>query len=188
MKKRIYKFILKNLIGWKIEGNKTISQETIKKSVIITVPHTHWLDFYLGILIRGSIGFKSNYLAKKELFIFPLNIFLRWTGGVPVDRKSKNKLVDQIVNIFKSKDEFRLSLAPEGTRKRVDKFKSGFYYIAKESGVPIFLMTLDFKNKKTLISEPFYPTRNKIDDFDYIENYFDGVIGKVKEYSFFKKN
>ena len=126
MKKIIYSFILKYIVGWKIEGNKTLSQDTIKKSVIITVPHTHWLDFYLGILIRGSIGFKSNYLAKKELFVFPLNIFLKWTGGVPVDRKSNNKLVDQIVNIFNSKKEFRLSLAPEGTRKKVDKLKSGF--------------------------------------------------------------
>ena len=115
MKKTVYRLILK-LIGWKITGNKTLSKDTIKKAVIITVPHTHWLDFYLGILIRGSIGFKSNYLAKKELFIFPLNIILRWTGGVPVVRKSSNNLVKQIVNIFNSKDEFRLSLAPEGTR------------------------------------------------------------------------
>jgi len=188
VKKIIYSFILKYIVGWKIEGNKTLSQDTIKKSVIITVPHTHWLDFYLGILIRGSIGFKSNYLAKKELFVFPLNIFLKWTGGVPVDRKSNNKLVDQIVNIFNSKKEFRLSLAPEGTRKKVDKLKSGFYYIAKESKVPVFLMTIDFENKKSLISKPFYPTANKKADFDYIEKYFDGVIGKVKEYSFYKKN
>lgn len=105
-----------------------------------------------------------------------------------MDRKSNNKLVDQIVNIFNSKKEFRLSLAPEGTRKKVDKLKSGFYYIAKESKVPVFLMTIDFENKKSLISEPFYPTANKKADFDYIEKYFDGVIGKVKEYSFYKKN
>ncbi len=187
MKKTVYRLILK-LIGWKITGNKTLSKDIIKKSVIITVPHTHWLDLYLGILIRGSIGFKSNYLAKKELFIFPLNIILRWTGGVPVDRKSSNNLVKQIVNIFNSKDEFRLSLAPEGTRKKVAKLKSGFYYIARESKVPIFLMTLDFKNKKTLISEPFYPSGNKELDFNYIESYFHGVVGKVKEYSFYKKN
>ena len=97
-------------------------------------------------------------------------------------------MVNQIVEIFNSKDEFRLSLAPEGTRKKVKKLKTGFYYIAIDSNVPIFLMTLDFKNKKTLISEPFYPTGDKESDFDYIESYFDGVIGKVKENSFFKKN
>ena len=65
MKKTVYRLILK-LIGWKITGNKTLSKDTIKKAVIITVPHTHWLDFYLGILIRGSIGFKSNYLQVQD--------------------------------------------------------------------------------------------------------------------------
>lgn len=188
MKKSIYNFILMKILEWEITGNKTLSKHSVKKAVIITAPHTHWLDFFLGILIRGSIGFKSNYLAKKELFIFPVNILLRWTGGVPVDRKSNNNLVNQIVNIFDQKDEFRLSLAPEGTRKKVEKFKSGFYYIALKSKVPIFLMTLDFKNKKTLISEPFFPTGDKKLDFDYIESYFHGVQGKVKEYSFYKKN
>ena len=188
MKKNLYNFILNNLIGWKIKGNKTLSKNIVKKAVMITVPHTHWLDFYLGILIRGAIGFKSSYLAKSELFFFPIGKFLKWTGGVPVDRSSKNNLVKQISDIFKKRNEFRLSLSPEGTRKRVDKLKTGFYYIALEAKVPIILMTLDYKNKQTLISEPFYPTNNKDADFNYINNYFYGVVGKVKEYSFFEKN
>ena len=70
--------------------------------------------------------------------------------------------------------------------KRVKKFKSGFYYIAIEAKVPIVMLSMDYMNKKTIISEPFYPTGNKKSDFDYIENFFDGVIGKVKEYSFYK--
>ena len=113
---------------------------------------------------------------------------MKWTGGVPVDRKSKNNLVFQIAKIFKSNKEFRLSLAPEGTRKRVKSLKTGFYYIAKESNVPIILMTLDYQNKQSLISEPFYPSDNKEKDFEYINEYFYGVIGKVEEYSFFKNN
>ncbi len=188
MKKIIYNFILKYLIGWKIEGDSFSSLNSLDKSVIITAPHTHWVDFYLGILIRGALDFKSSYLAKKELFIFPLNIFLKWTGGVPVNRSSNNNLVSQIAAIYKKNKEFRLSLAPEGTRKRVEKFKSGFYYIAIEAKVPIVMLSMDYFNKKTIISEPFYPTGNKKSDFDYIENYFDGVIGKVREYSFYKKN
>ena len=82
MKKTVYRLILK-LIGWKITGNKTLSKDTIKKAVIITVPHTHWLDFYLGILIRGSIGFKSNYLAKKELIYFSFKHNLEMDWGSP---------------------------------------------------------------------------------------------------------
>ena len=188
MKKIIYNFILKYLIGWKIEGDSFSSLNSLEKSVIITAPHTHWVDFYLGILIRGALDFSSSYLAKKELFIFPLNVFLKWTGGVPVNRSSNNNLVSQIAGIYKKNKEFRLSLAPEGTRKRVKKFKSGFYYIAIEAKVPIVMLSMDYFNKKTIISKPFYPTGNKKSDFDYIENYFDGVIGKVREYSFYKKN
>ena len=93
MKKVIYNFILKYLIRWKIEGDSFSSLNSLKKSVIITAPHTHWVDFYLGILIRGALDFKSSYLAKKELFIFPLGVFLKWTGGVPVNRSSNNNLV-----------------------------------------------------------------------------------------------
>ena len=186
MKKIIYNFILKYLIRWKIQGDSFSSLNSLKKSVIITAPHTHWVDFYLGILIRGGLDFKSSYLAKIELFIFPLNIFLKWTGGVPVNRSSNNNLVSQIASIYNKNKEFRLSLAPEGTRKRVKKFKSGFYYIAIEAKVPIVMLSMDYMNKKTIISKPFYPTGNKKFDFDYIENFFDGVIGKVKEYSFYK--
>ena len=109
------------------------------------------MDFYLGLLIRGAINFKSNYLAKKELFKFPLSIFLKITGGIPVDRNSKNNTVDYISNLFSINDEFRLSIAPEGTRKRVDKFKSGFYYIAIKAEVPIILMSMDYKNKTSKI-------------------------------------
>ena len=69
MKKTVYRLILK-LIGWKITGNKTLSKDTIKKAVIITVPHTHWLDFYLGILIRGSIGLNLIILQRKNYLFF----------------------------------------------------------------------------------------------------------------------
>lgn len=181
-------FILKKIIGWKITGNISLSKHKYKKVVIITAPHTHWMDFYLGLLIRGAINFKSNYLAKKELFKFPLSIFLKITGGIPVDRNSKNNTVDYISNLFSINDEFRLSIAPEGTRKRVDKFKSGFYYIAIKAEVPIILMSMDYKNKTSKISKPYFPTKNKSKDFEYFENFFDGIIGKVEKYSFFKKN
>jgi 1-acyl-sn-glycerol-3-phosphate acyltransferase len=70
MKRSIYKFILTNFIGWEMIGNLTLSREKIKKAILIAAPHTHWYDLFLGILIRGTIGFKSNFIAKKELFFF----------------------------------------------------------------------------------------------------------------------
>tara|TARA_X000001036_G_C20401048_1_gene692808 strand:- start:161 stop:724 length:564 start_codon:yes stop_codon:yes gene_type:complete len=187
VKKKICRFILLDIIGWKIEGNKTLSKETINKAIIIAAPHTHWLDLFLGILIRGAINFNSNFIAKKELFFFPLNIFLKLLGGVPVDRSKKSNIVTAIANIYKEKKEFRISLAPEGTRKKVDKFRTGFYYIAKEADIPIIMITMDYLNKISRVSEPFYITNDLDNDFNYIEGYFDGVVGKIKEYSFYKK-
>ena len=186
MKNKVYSFILINIIGWKIKGNLTLSKNKIKKAIIIAAPHTHWLDLFLGILIRGSIGFKSNFIAKKELFFFPLNIFLKLIGGVPVNRSKKNNTVNEIVNIYNNKEEFIISLAPEGTRQKVSKFKTGFYHIAKEANIPIIMITMDYSNKQSLISNEFYPTRNSKDDLSFIENFFDGVEGKIKEFSFTK--
>ena len=186
LKRRIYNFILTHFLGWEIKGNSTFSKLKIKKAILIAAPHTHWMDLFLGILIRGSLGFKSSFIAKKELFFFPLSIFLKLIGGIPVNRSKKNNTVNEIVNIFNQRKEFMLSLAPEGTRQKVSKFKTGFYYIAKEAGIPIIMITMDYSNKKSLISDPFYPTKNFKDDLNFIESFFDGVEGKVKEYSFTK--
>ena len=186
LKKRIYNFILTHFIGWEIKGNSTFSKLKIKKAILIAAPHTHWMDLFLGILIRGSVGFKSSFIGKKELFFFPLSIFLKLIGGIPVNRSKKNNTVNEIVNIFNQRKEFMLSLAPEGTRQKVSKFKTGFYYIAKEAGIPIIMITMDYSNKQSLISDPFYPTKNFKDDLNFIESFFDGVEGKVKEYSFTK--
>lgn len=187
MIKIISKIVLHWIIGWKITGNINLSKNIIKKAVLISAPHTHWFDFFLGLLLKGSIGFKSNFLAKKELFIFPTSFFLNFCGGIAVNRSSKNNLVQQIVNMFSQKKEFRISLSPEGTRKRVDKFKTGFYFIAKEAKVPIIMITMDYENKNSLISEPFYPTENIEKDFIFIENFFSGVVGKIKANSFYIK-
>lgn len=186
LKRRIYNFILTHFLGWVIKGSSTFSKLKIKKAILIAAPHTHWMDFFLGILIRGSVGFKSSFIGKKELFFFPLSIFLKLVGGIPVNRSKKNNTVNEIVNIFNQRKEFMLSLAPEGTRQKVSKFKTGFYYIAKEAGIPIIMITMDYSNKQSLISDPFYPTKNFKDDLNFIESFFDGVEGKVKEYSFTK--
>lgn len=186
MKRRIYNLILNNIFGWEIKGNSTLSNEKIKKAILIAAPHTHWLDLFLGILIRGSIGFKSNFIAKKELFFFPFNILLKLIGGVPVNRSKKNNTVNEIANIFNNKKEFRISLAPEGTRQKVSKFKTGFYYIAKEANVPIIMITMDYSNKQSVISDPFYPKDNFKNDMNFIESFFDGIEGKIKEFSFTK--
>ena len=85
--------------------------------------------------------------------------------------------------LFKDKDEFRIAIAPEGTRKKVEKWKTGFYYIAKKANVPIVMFTLDFANKENKFSEPFYPTDDTDSDFKFMTSFFEGVNGKVPSYS-----
>ncbi|GAA3789675.1 1-acyl-sn-glycerol-3-phosphate acyltransferase [Corallibacter vietnamensis] len=181
--RKLSKFIYFKILGWKVVGNKNFSKDVVKKAVLIAVPHTSWHDFYIGVLLRQVVGIKSNFIAKKELFVGPLGWYLKRIGGAPINRKSKENNVEAIARIFNSKEEFRLALAPEGTRKKVDEWKTGFYYIAKTANVPIIMFTLDFKNKQNNISEPFYPTDNKEADFKFMKHFFEGVEGKVAKYS-----
>jgi 1-acyl-sn-glycerol-3-phosphate acyltransferase len=177
------KFIYFKILGWKVVGNITMSNETVKKAVIIAVPHTSWHDFYMGVILRKVLGVKTNFIGKKELFVGPFGWYLRAIGGAPIDRHSKENKVDAISSLFEKHDEFRMTLAPEGTRKKVDEWRTGFYYIAKKANVPIIMFTLDFANKQNKISEPFYPTNDKEADFKFMHQFFQGVKGKIPEYS-----
>ena len=179
----LYKFIYYRVLGWKVTGNTNMSVDNVKKAIIIAVPHTSWHDFYIGILMRGVIGVKANFIAKKELFVGPLGWYLRYLGGAPVDRYSKENTVKTLVELFEKRDEFRVGIAPEGTRKKVTKWKTGFYFIAKKANVPIIMFTLDFAKKENKVSEPFYPTDDMEADFKFMQDFFKGTIGKIPKYS-----
>ena len=166
------KFIYFKLLGWKVVGNTNFSRDTVKKAVIIALPHTSWHDFYIGVLLRKVLGIKTNFIGKKELFVGPLGWYLRAIGGAPIDRQTKENKVVAIAKLFEQRDEFRMAMAPEGTRKKVDKWRTGFYYIAKQAKVPILMFTLDFENKQNKISEPFYPTDDMEADFKFMKDFF----------------
>ncbi|MDT0552203.1 1-acyl-sn-glycerol-3-phosphate acyltransferase [Urechidicola vernalis] len=178
--KGISRFILHALMGWKIEGG---FPSDIKKYIIIVAPHTHWIDFIMGLLIRSSTGLKANYIGKASLFKGPFGFVFRMTGGVPVNRSQSTNKVDAIVELYNSREKFVLSLSPEGTRKKVEVWKSGFYHIAKGANVPIVRTVLDFEHKLIIIAEPFYTTSNKETDIKEIRSLYNGVKGKIPEYS-----
>ncbi len=177
------KLIYYKILGWKAVGNTSFSQEKIKKAIIIVAPHTSWYDFYIGVLLRSVLNIKTNFVGKKELFTFPLGWFFKTLGGAPVDRHAKENKVQAIARLFNEHDDFRMTMAPEGTRKKVDKWRTGFYYIAKEANVPIIMFTLDFENKQNKISEPFYPTDDVNADFEFMRSFYEGVKGKVPKFS-----
>ena len=181
MKQIIYRFLFFKLLGWKVTGT---FDTNIKKCVIIVVPHTSWYDFFIGVFFRGTYPVEINFLAKKELFKFPLGGYLKWMGGIPLNRTKTENKVDAIAEIFQNKDVLRLSLSPEGTRKKVTQWKSGYYYIAQKANVPIIPIGFDYANKKVVVFESFIVTNNYEKDSKYLESLFVNIIGKVSENSF----
>lgn len=181
----IAKWIYKSVLGFNAVGD--FSQDTVKKAVIVAVPHTSWHDLYMGILLRTMLGIKIGFIAKRELFKWPMGPILRMLGGASIDRTSGQDKVKAIAKIFDSKEEFRITIAPEGTRKKVDKLKTGFYYIALEAKVPLILVAFDFGKKEQRISKPIYPSGDIESDLVIIHDFFKGAIGKVPEYSFTPK-
>ena len=181
MKKKIYKLIFFKILGWKIVGRM---DPNIPKSVIVVVPHTSWYDFFLGLFSRGIIQLEMNFVGKKELFAFPFHYYFKWMGGEPIDRSANKNHVDSIASIFEKRKEFRLAIAPEGTRKKVNQWKTGFYYIALKANVPIIPVAFDYSKKEVVLHEAFYPTGNIENDFKTLQKLFVGVKGKVAENSF----
>ena len=174
------KFIYFKLMGWKLLGEFP----EVDKCVVIVVPHTHWYDFPLGLLVRKIVNKEINYIGKKSLFRAPYGWFFRWTGGTPVDRSKNHNMVDAVAAIFEQKKIFRFALAPEGTRKKVKALRTGFYYIAKKAGVPIVMVAFDFAKKQVKISAPLWPTDNLNMDFRKVRQFYKDVKGKVPENSF----
>ncbi|MEP0266492.1 1-acyl-sn-glycerol-3-phosphate acyltransferase [Dokdonia sp.] len=179
---RLFKWIYTKVLGWEAIGD--FSKESIKKCIVIAVPHTSWHDFYMGIFLRSALGVKIGFIGKKELFKWPFGYLFKAMGGAPIDRTPGQDKVKAIAKVFEEHDEFRLALAPEGTRKKVELLKTGFYYIAIEAKVPIIMVAFDFGKKQHRISKPLYPSGNIDEDFALIYEFFKGTIGKVPEYSF----
>ena len=177
---KLSNFIFTRVLGWRLVGD---FPKYLKKYVVIAAPHTSWKDFPIAILARNSSGEKVNFIGKNSLFKGPFGFIFRSLGGTPVDRSKSSNMVDAIIKIFDNKEEFRLGISPEGTRKKVIKWKTGFYFIAKGAKVPIVMATLDFENKEIKFSEPYDITDDKEKDFKHFHNFFKGVKGKHSELS-----
>ncbi len=174
------KVVLK-IWGFRVTG---VIPRHLNKKIFAVVPHTSNWDFILGIATRLAHKFEVQYVAKSSLFKWPYGWFFKALGGIPVNRKKSTNFVDSVVEEIGRREKVSIAIAPEGTRKKVKKLKSGFYYIAKLSGIPIVLVKFDYQNKEVHFGEPFYPSDNEKEDLDYIYKYFEGVLGKIPKYSF----
>ncbi len=166
------------LAGWKIRGRPPTE---LDKAVIVVMPHTSSWDFPLGLLVRGALGIKVQFIGKHTLFRPPFGWIFKALGGHPVDRTRPGRVVDQIIALFNSHDRFLLAIAPEGTRKKVDRIKTGFYYIALGADVPIVMVRFDYRQRSVTFAEPFFPGGDKKHDMPFILDYFRGVQGRHPE-------
>lgn len=157
------------IINWRTEGDVPAE---LDKFVLVVAPHTSNWDFLLGVTARGAKGFHSNYLGKSSLFKPPFGFIFRALGGIPVDRSRSSNLVDQVVNEAKRRKKFGLAVAPEGTRKKVDQWRTGFYFIAVKAGIPIIPVQFDWEKRVIRFLEPFYPTGDLVGDLPVIQSKF----------------
>ena len=162
------KIVFLRLMGWRIEGDFP----PLKKLIVAVFPHTRNMDFIVGVLTRAVLNEKISYVGKKELFNPFTGWFFRALGGAPIDRSSNKNKVSAIAKIFKEKEAFRMAIAPEGTRKKVDSWKTGFYYIAMEAEVPILLVHFNYPLKKVSFLKLFYPTGDIEKDLNEMKAHF----------------
>ncbi|MBR1768840.1 MAG: 1-acyl-sn-glycerol-3-phosphate acyltransferase [Bacteroidales bacterium] len=156
----------------------------MKNAIIIEAPHTSMWDFVWGRAGLWALGIKCHFLIKKELFFFPLGLILRALGAVPVNRGKDGKgFFDEIINELKSNGNFSLILTPEGTRKRTKNWKKGFYFIATESGKPIFMAWIDYKKKTCGVNKEskLIPTGDYQKDFEKIREFYKDITAKHPE-------
>ncbi len=173
-------FVLK-IWGWKVSAYP----HEVPKLVMAVAPHTSSWDFPVGIFVRSAVKANAVFVAKHTLFVPPFGWLLRMWGGIPVDRRQRGNFVAAVIDEFNKRDYFHVCIAPEGTRSKVHKFKSGFYHIAKGAGVPILLCTFDWGNMTVTFGELFQPTDDEAKDLEYIWNYYKGVKGRNPEKGIF---
>ena len=174
------KFIFLNILKWKITGDVP----TDKKLIFAVGPHTSAYDFFVGLFFRSHLKMENQikFIGKAELFQIPIfGLFLRSIGGIPVIRNKSNNSVDYLVNVINDNKEIYLSLFPEGTRSKVDKLKTGFYFIALKSKIPIQPIGFDFEKKIVDFGKKFNPSGDIDKDMKQITSYFSKFNGKFPE-------
>ena len=167
-------------MGWTVVGGPVPE----KKAIILGVPHTSVWDFVVSYLFYTSFhAQKARVMVKKEFFIWPFGSLMRSMGAIPVDRSNATTLVRSLITEMEKDDEFIIAIAPEGTRKPVRRWKTGFHTIARETGVPVYLGFFDWGKKEVGCGEKFPLTDDARADMAAIQQEYEkmGVKGKYPD-------
>ena len=169
--------LLFKISGWKVKG----SLPSANKFICAIAPHTSNWDVIVGMAARSILRVQdAKFLGKSQLFGPPFGWFFKMIGGIPVYRDKSHDMVDQVSSIIKSSGKFILAIAPEGTRKKVAKLKTGFWYIAKAANIPVVPVGLDYGKKEVVVGPPLYVT--DIDkDMSILWDFYRNITGKNPE-------
>jgi len=174
------KFLLR-LWGFRLQGDPS---NQLTHRIFAVIPHTSNWDFPLGLLVRSAAGIKVQFIAKDSLFKPPLGTIFRRLGGYPVDRTKSHNYVEAVASLFHRQSRLAIAIAPEGTRKKVERLKTGFYHIARLAKVPIIMTKFDFAKRVVSFSEPMYPSEDMEKDFKMIKAFYQDAKGKNPELGF----
>ena len=162
------------LTGWKIEG----TLPNVKRIVVVSAPHTSNWDFIIGMILLLGIDLKAYFLVKKSIFVPLFKILLKKLGGIPVDRNNPELLVQKIADYSKNNEGVLILVTPEGTRKKVTKWKTGFLRIAKISNSIILPLGIDYPTKTFTLEKAFKPTGNNDKDILALKFIFKDYRGR----------
>jgi len=182
MKQGFYKFLFTKVWGWSVAGSYP---RQVKKFLITVAPHTSFHDVPIGIIFRNWYDVQINFIIKAEIGDHKiLGPFIKWLGGISVDRAKANNFVQAVADQYNKYDELYICITPEGTRKKVSTFKTGFYYIAKAADIPVLPIIFDFENKILHIQELVYLTDDVKSEIERFEQIYKGYLGKHPAQSF----
>jgi len=163
-------------LGFRFEGEIP----NLRKFVIIAAPHTSNWDFPLAMGAKLTLGIHASWVGKHTIFRWPFSVLLRALGGIPVNRSATNDIVQQIIGEFARRERMVFALAPEGTRSKVERWRTGFYHIAHGAGVPIVPAVLDWGQRTIRLLPPFTTTGNADSDIEALRAMYAGVKGKTR--------
>jgi 1-acyl-sn-glycerol-3-phosphate acyltransferase len=169
--------LLCRLTGWRMVGET----HAVSKAVLIAAPHTSNWDIFYALMAGWSVGTSFHWLVKSDHVRGPLGWLIRALNGIPVDRSAPQGLVEQAAQRFAESERLLLMVPAAGTRSYRPYWKSGFYWMAKEAGVPISLGFLDYPRKQASLGPLLYPGDDLRADMDTIRAHYQGKQGKFPE-------
>jgi 1-acyl-sn-glycerol-3-phosphate acyltransferase len=160
--------------GWRVAGHLP----DVSKLVAIAAPHSSNWDVIWGLLVKVGLRLDVHFIGKREAFFWPLGPVLRNFGGIPIDRSAAHGVVDEMRRQFETHERFWLAIAPEGTRKKVHKWKSGFWHIARAAGVPILPVYFHYPERTIGFGPLLHPGDNLEADIAKIREFYAPWIGR----------